>query len=212
MVDAYTGAHPSPQVFRVGGIGHAVIVAIEGGDQAGKHTQAYMLSRELKKRGKTFEVISFPQYETQIGKQIDKLLSGSRPPNPRVIHSLLAANRRECLEKIQQANDLYDYVILDRYIHSNEAYGAANGMDVVWLRGLEIDLPKPDRVILLDIKPDEARARKRRDRDAFERDADLALRVYKEYRNMARRKRWKRVDAVGNKKKVHAAVLEALDL
>ena len=188
-----------------------MIVAIEGGDQAGKRTQAGMLSKELQRRGASAKVMSFPQYRTPAGRQIRALLRG-QAARPQLLHSLLAANRRECLEKIQQANDLYDYVILDRYIHSNEAYGAANGMDPAWLRGLEIDLPKPDRVILLDIKPDEARARKRKNRDAFESDAGLARRVSAEYRRMARGGSWRRVDASKGRAEVHAAVLEALGL
>ena len=188
-----------------------MIVAIEGGDQAGKRTQAGMLAKELERRGASSETLSFPRYGTPAGRQIRALLR-RRAPRPQLLHLLLAANRWECAGKIQSASISCDYVILDRYVHSNEAYGAANGMDRAWLRALDRGLPEPDRVVLLDIEPGVARARKTRKRDAFERDPELAQRVFVEYRRMARRKRWKRVDASGGRAEVHAAVLEALGL
>ena len=101
---------------------------------------------------------------------------------------------------------------MDRYVDSNVAYGAANGLDRAWLRGLDRGLPEAGRVVLLDAEPGDAPARKRAGRDAFERDGGLARRVASEYRRMARGARWRRVDASGSRREVHARVLEALGL
>lgn len=188
-----------------------MIVAIEGGDQAGKRTQAGMLSKELERRGASAKTLSFPQYRTPAGRQIRALLR-RRAPRPQLLHLLLAANRWECAEKIERASESCDYVILDRYVHSNVAYGAANGLDRAWLRSLDRGLPEPDVVVFLDVEFEEARARKRKNRDAFESDAGLARRVSAEYRRMARGPRWRRVDASKSRAEVHAAVLEAMGL
>lgn len=187
-------------------------MAIEGGDQAGKRTQAGMLARKAKSRGMSSEVISFPRYGTPTGRQIRALLGGRRAAAPQLIHCLLAANRWESLRKIERAAESRDLLVLDRYVHSNVAYGAANGLDRAWLRALDRGLPEPDRVVFLDVGRAEARARKRGGRDAFERDADLARRVSAEYRRMARGPRWSRIDASGSRAEVHARVTEALGL
>ena len=189
-----------------------MIVAIEGGDQAGKRTQAGMLSRELQRRGKSSKVISFPRYGTPTGRQVRALLHGRRAPPPQLVHCLLAANRWESLGAITRAAAAHDYLVMDRYVDSNVAYGAANGLDRAWLRGLDRGLPEAGRVVLLDAEPGDAPARKRAGRDAFERDGGLARRVASEYRRMARGARWRRVDASGSRREVHARVLEALGL
>ncbi len=48
-----------------------MIVAIEGGDQAGKKTQSQMLANALKKRKLKTKVFSFPDYSTPIGNRYD---------------------------------------------------------------------------------------------------------------------------------------------
>ena len=189
-----------------------MIVAIEGGDQAGKRTQAGMLAREVKRRGMTCKVISFPRYGTPTGKQIRALLQGRRTVPPQILHCLLAANRWEYLDTIKRAADSLDFVVLDRYVHSNVAYGAANGLDRAWLRALDKGLPEADRVVFLDVEYGEALARKSRGRDSFEKDGGLARRVSAEYRRMARGPRWSRIDASGSKAEIHAKVLEVLGL
>ena len=189
-----------------------MIVAIEGGDQAGKRTQAGLLSNELRSRGIPSEMLSFPQYHTPTGKLILEMLHGSHAPDPKTVHKLLAHNRQECAEKIERASESCDYVILDRYVHSNMAYGVANGLDRAWLRSLDKNLPEPDLVVFLDVEFEEASARKRENRDAFESDAELARRVSAEYRRMAQGDRWHRLDASKSKAEVHLELLKVLGL
>jgi len=81
-----------------------MIVAIEGGDQAGKKTQSQMLANALKKRKLKTKVFSFPDYSTPIGKQIRRYLDGKTKFPPQVIHCLLAANRWEKLNEIKKAH------------------------------------------------------------------------------------------------------------
>jgi dTMP kinase len=92
--------------------------------------------------------------------------------------------------------------LLDRYVASNAAYGAARlhqdarGAFVRWVRELEIErfgLPVPDVHLLLRVTPDVAAARAElrantyadRAKDAFESDADLQERCANVYDELA---------------------------
>ena len=66
-----------------------MIIAIEGGDQAGKKTQSEILAQALKKRKIKTQVFSFPDYTTPIGKQIRRYLDGKTkfpPPKRKMLN------------------------------------------------------------------------------------------------------------------------------
>lgn len=202
-----------------------VLIVLEGGDQAGKATQARMLADALARAGLGVETLEFPDYATPIGRQIEGLLKGPAEPGggggalspppppqpPQVLHLLLAANRWEALPRIRAALKSGRAVVVDRYYHSNIVYGTAAGLDRRWLEGLDDGLPRPDLVIVLDIPPAESFRRKAAGRDRFESDMGLLKRVRFLYLHEAvgDRRHWAAVDASGSREEVHASVVRA---
>ncbi|MCY4490836.1 MAG: dTMP kinase [Thaumarchaeota archaeon] len=187
-----------------------MIIAIEGGDQAGKKTQTAMLARELRRRKIKTATFSFPDYHTPVGQEISKYLSGNRSFPPQVIHCLLAANRWERLDKIRDAVSKNSVVIMNRYYHSNLVYGMANGMNASWLENLDKGLPKSDMVILLDIPQLESFNRKSAGRDKFEKNREFLQKILDTYRSVAKKRRWRIVDASRPRKEVHCDILKLL--
>ncbi len=185
-----------------------MIIVIEGGDQAGKKTQTELLFKALKKRKIKAATFSFPDYTTPVGKEIAKYLGGKRKFPAQTIHCLLAANRWEKLNEILKAQSKNSVLIMNRYYQSNLVYGLANGMKQSWLENLDAGLPKADLVILLDVSQQESFHRKKTNRDRFEKNKDFLKKISKIYRTIAKKKRWKIVDATKSKEEVHQEILK----
>lgn len=184
-----------------------MIVVIEGGDQAGKKTQAAMLERALRKNGTRTRTFSFPDYSTPVGREIQKYLSGKRRFPPQVIHCLLAANRWERLRDIQRAQEKNSVLIMNRYYQSNVVYGLVNKMSRPWLENLDRGLPRADLVILLDVTQAESFSRKKSNRDKFEKDREFSRKITSMYRRVAKRRHWKIVNASGTREEVHLDIM-----
>ena len=184
-----------------------MIVTFEGGDQAGKKTQSALLAKRLKSLKIKTKLFSFPDYSTPIGKEIDKYLHGKRKFPPQTIHTLLAANRWEKVDEIKKAQEKNSVVIMNRYAESNLVYGLANGLKLPWLEGLDAGLPKSDLVIVLDVPQNESFKRKRQNRDKFEKNAKFSQIISRTYRKLAKKKRWKIIDATQSKNDVHQDIM-----
>jgi dTMP kinase len=184
-----------------------MIVTFEGGDQAGKKTQSALLAKRLKSLKIKTKLFSFPDYSTPIGKEIDKYLHGKRKFPPQTIHTLLAANRWEKVDEIKKAQEKNSVVIMNRYAESNLVYGLANGLKLAWLEGLDAGLPKSDLVIVLDVPQNESFKRKRQNRDKFEKNAKFSQTISRTYRKLAKKKRWKIIDATQSKNDVHQDIM-----
>ena len=185
-----------------------MIIVIEGGDQAGKKTQTELLFKALKRIKIKTATFSFPDYTTPIGKEIEKYLSGKRNFPPQTIHCLLAANRWEKLNDILKAQSKNSVLIMNRYFQSNLVYGLANGLKPNWLENLDAGLPKPDMVILLDVSQKESFHRKKTRRDKFEKNKQFLMKISKIYRQTAKKKKWKIIDASQSKEKIHQEIME----
>lgn len=185
------------------------IVAIEGIDAVGKNTHSVLLSRWLRTRGVETTHMSFPDYGTQIGKEIRSFLSGGRTYPIELQHLLFAANRWEKLEELKSCLRAGETIIVNRYTESNLAYGMANGLDTAWLANLEKGLPRADLVILLDAPPRSLVSRRSSaNKDVYEKSSALQAKAQKAYRELARDHGWSRVDADGPIGDVQAAVVE----
>ena len=184
-----------------------MIVTFEGGDQAGKKTQSALLAKRLKLLKIKTKLFSFPDYSTPIGKEIDKYLHGKRKFPPQTIHTLLAANRWEKVDEIKKAQEKNSVVIMNRYAESNLVYGLANGLKLPWLEGLDAGLPKSDLVIILDVSQNESFKRKKQNRDKFEKNAKFSQTISRTYRKLAKKKRWKIIDATQSKDDVHQDIM-----
>ena len=185
-----------------------MIIVIEGGDQAGKKTQSELLAKALRKRKLKTKVFSFPDYKTPVGKEIKKYLMGKRKLPVQVVHCLLAANRWEKVKDIKDAISKNSILIMNRYYQSNLVYGIVNGMNISWLENLDAGLPKADLVIVLDVSQKEAFQRKKTKRDEFEKNQEFSKKISKAYRQLAKKKHWKIVDATGSKEKVHQDIMK----
>ena len=151
-----------------------MIITFEGGDQAGKKTQSAMLQRKLRSAKLKTRLFSFPDYTTPIGKEIDRYLHGKRKYPAQVIHCLLAANRWERASDLQDAKEKNSVIIMNRYRESNLVYGITNGLKLAWLEKLDEGLPKSDLVIVLDVPQKESFARKKQNRDKFEKNKQFS--------------------------------------
>lgn len=181
------------------------LLAIEGGDGAGKATAAAEVARQLDAGGRRATVLSFPRYaETAGGWALGEHLAGRlpRPVRPRAAAVLYALDRLESRDALLAAMASHEVVVLDRYIASNLAYqGAQAGADgaelMRWAWALETEtfaLPPPDLQVYLATPVAVAReliARKRRRSytdqtyDRYEADAALQERVRDNYAALA---------------------------
>jgi len=187
-----------------------MIIALEGSDQAGKKTQTTMLSKALKAQKIKTAVFDFPDYSTIIGKEINNYLHGKRKFPPEIIHYLYAANRWEKLEEIKKSAAKNSILIMNRYYHSNLVYGIANGLKEKWLQSIEDGLPKADLVIVLDVSQNESFSRKKTKRDKFEKDKEFSKKISQIYRRLAKKHKWKLIDASGTKQETHQEILKII--
>jgi dTMP kinase len=187
------------------------LIAFEGLDQSGKQTQAERLLAAFRAGGHRAEFLTFPEYTTAIGAEIDHALHGERDYAPDTLQLLYIANRFEFRPKISAWLDAGTMVVCDRYLASSIAYGEAQGVDPRWLSEIQRPLPQPSLTLLLDIPPDASLTRKQAARDKFERDLPLLARVRDSYLRQAKEGgAWVRLDGHQEKDAVSAAVVSAV--
>jgi dTMP kinase len=155
--------------------------------------------------------MSFPDYDTPIGKEIKSFLSARRSYPTELQHLLFAANRWEKSDEIKSSLQAGQTIIVNRYTESNLAYGRANGLGIDWLANLEKGLPRADLVIVLDASPRSLSSRRPgSSKDSYERSSALQAKAQKAYRELARERGWKLIDADGPVGDVQAAVVTAV--
>jgi dTMP kinase len=189
-----------------------MLIAFEGLDQSGKETQARLLGALLQQDGRRVRAVSFPDYETPIGREIRKALDGERDFGPEVMQLLYVANRFEWRPQMDAWLGDGDVVVCDRYRASSVAYGEAQGLDAAWLEDIQRGLRPADVTVLLDIAPETAVARKSSGRDKYERDLALLGRVRQSYRQQAAADpgRWALVTAEAPREEVAKLVASAV--
>lgn len=185
------------------------LVGIEGIDAAGKKTQTALLAKALHDSGLKVSILSFPDYSTPVGKEIETFLLGKRNYTPRVRHILFAANRWEKYDQIAGLLSSNDVLIVDRYSESNFAYGVANGLPLQWLINLEEGLPKTDAVFVLDA-PLASLFERRKGRDRYESDVLLQRRARESYLSLAKQFGWKVINASQSIRKTNELLFEAV--
>lgn len=181
-------------------------MVIEGLDGAGKRTLADALTRAVKAEGASVTSIAFPRYGESVHADLVREAlhrgHGDLADSVYGMAMLYALDRRGAADEIRDRLAAHDVVLLDRYVASNAAYGAArlhqgaDGEFVRWLRELEIDrfgLPVPSAQLLLRVTTGVAaeRAQRRaegdaaRARDSFETDDALQKRCSLVYDELA---------------------------
>jgi dTMP kinase len=149
-----------------------VFIALEGGDGAGKSTQARLLCTWLEQLGHTVVVTREPG-GTEFGRTVRELVLHGDHVAPRAEALLFAADRAHHVEtKILPALGRGEVVITDRYMDSSIAYqGAGRDLGVDEVRELNLWATGglvPTLTVLIDQPADVGRARRRGVHDRLE--------------------------------------------
>jgi dTMP kinase len=187
-----------------------LLVALEGIDAVGKRTHSGLLGSWLRSHGVRTGTMSFPDYNTAIGREIKGYLQDSRDYPLEVGHMLYAVNRWEKKTEIESLLAQSDVLIVNRYYPSNFAYGIANGLKLEWLANLEEGLPKAQLVLVLDAPASELFSRRRRAKDRNERDVAFQEKVRRAYRDLSKQLGWEVIDATVGIPKTSEAVVSAV--
>ncbi len=198
-------------------------IAFEGGEGAGKSTQARLLAAALEACGIACTVTREPG-GTAGAEAIRALLLGTDGDgwNPRAEALLFAAARSDHVERlIRPALNAGRWVICDRFVDSSRAYqGGAGGLsdaDVLTLHRIGSAGLLPDLTLLVEVTAQTARQRtSARDGDSADRiggrDADYHAGVAAAFARFAAAEpaRFARIDGNADADAVHAAVLAAI--
>jgi len=143
-----------------------LFIAFEGGDGAGKSTQAALLTQSLQDAGVTVVRTREPG-GTPVGEKLRSLVleHGHGQIDARTEALIFAASRAAHVEQvIRPALERGDVVVCDRYIDSSVAYqGAGRNLGTgevrsvnEWATGGLV----PDLTVLLDVDPEAGRSRR----------------------------------------------------
>lgn len=151
------------------------LIVIDGGDGAGKATQAKLLRERLATVGHEVETIDFPRYQNNhFGGLIRECLDGQRGDfmsiDPKIAAVLYAADRFETKKVIEDWLAEGKTVVLDRYVSANVIHQCAkleNREDwpklLSWIEKMEYEvfaIPRPDITFYLDIPYEKRQALK----------------------------------------------------
>ncbi|KAM0667272.1 hypothetical protein ACQRIU_005127 [Beauveria bassiana] len=137
-------------------------IVLEGLDRSGKTTQVKLLEQKFIEQGRLVKLMRFPDRTTPVGQMIDSYLKSTVRMDDHAIHLLFSANRWEAAEEIKSLLESGSNIVCDRYTHSGMVYSAAKGLSglrLPWARAPDVGLPRPDRVVFLDLDETTARAR-----------------------------------------------------
>lgn len=194
-----------------------LFITFEGGDGAGKTTQAELLERWLGERGHEVVLTREPG-GTSLGIELRALLLHGSDVDPRAEALLYAADRAHHVATIvRPALERDAIVVQDRYIDSSLAYqGAGRVLDVDEVRSMSEWATNglwPDLTVLLDLDTTEAAARRNArggTADRLESEADaFHTAVRSGFRALAEAdpERFLVVDAARPVEEIHAQVL-----
>ncbi|QMU67234.1 dTMP kinase [Streptacidiphilus sp. P02-A3a] len=145
--------------------GTGFFIALEGGDGAGKSTQAQALAEWIRSKGHEVVVTREPG-GSAVGQRLRAMLLdvGNTGISHRAEALLYAADRAEHVESvIRPALERGAVVITDRYIDSSVAYQGAGrdlaGAEVARISRWATEGLVPDLTVLLDVAPEAARER-----------------------------------------------------
>lgn len=141
------------------------MIALEGTDKAGKHTQVINIMNYLKEHGIPAETLDFPQYNSFFGRMIKDYLNGNfgGTRNLPAEYTMLPY----ALDRLQHQNQIAKWlsdgkwVVLDRYTYSN-SFSVAKYPQEQWdekikfmedLEFNQLGIIKPDHNIYLYLDP-----------------------------------------------------------
>ena len=173
-----------------------LFITFEGGDGAGKSTQAQELTAALERAGRTVVRTREPG-GTPVGEQLRSLVleHGNGEIDARTEALIFAASRAaHVAQVIRPAVDRGEVVVCDRFIDSSVAYqGSGRSLGTEEVRQLNLWATEgftPDLTVLLDVDPEQGRLRRTaneaaEDRMESEPDA-FHLRIRRTFLELAR--------------------------
>lgn len=199
-------------------------IALEGGEGAGKSTQARLLSAALSARGQACIITREPG-GTAGAEAIRGLLLGTEGEgwHPRAEALLFAAARSDHVERlILPALSRGEWVICDRFVDSSRAYqgggGGLSDAEVLDLHRIGSGGLLPDLTLLVEVDPAIVTQRlAARDGDQSDRiggrGAEYHAAVGAAFRRFAEAEpsRFARIDGNGTAEQVNACVMTALE-
>jgi dTMP kinase len=200
VADLTAAYHNEPVGVRHAGSRTGFFLVLEGGEGAGKSTQAALLAQWLKGEGHRV-VVTFEPGATEVGKRLrgvllehtDELTGQPRPAvSPRAEALLFAADRAEHVASvIVPALERGAVVISDRYLDSSVAYqGAGRDLgagEVARLSRWATDGLTPDLTVLLDLPARDGLARVHQPDRLESEPLEFHERVRERFLNLARR-------------------------
>jgi dTMP kinase len=198
-------------------------IALEGGEGAGKSTQARLLAEALRARGIEVVVTREPG-GTPGAETIRNLLLGLEGEgwNARAEALVFAAARSDHVERlIRPALAAGKWVVCDRFLDSSRAYqgggGGLSDADILALHRIGSQGLLPDLTLLVEVPPEVAAERlAARDPDGADRiggrDPAYHARVAAAFVRFAEAEpqRFVRIDSSGAREVTHAAIMAAL--
>ena len=145
------------------------LIVIDGLDGCGKTTQHERLLKLLTEKGVNVKGISFPEYDKPSAALVKMYLSGEFSRNAADVNAYAAsafyAVDRFASYKLYWEQDMTNgcLILASRYVSSNAIHQCPKlpedqwGEFIDWLEDFEyvrLALPRPDRVIFLDISPE----------------------------------------------------------
>lgn len=199
-------------------------IALEGGEGAGKSTQARLVAEALRARGIEVVITREPG-GTQGAEAIRNLVLHAEGEGwgPRAEALLFAAARSDHVEKlIRPALERGAWVICDRYLDSSRAYqgggGGLSDADIRTLHAIGSEGLLPDLTLLFEVSPAEVAARlARRDVDGTDRiggrEAAYHARVAQAFERFADAEptRFARINGDGTPEQTMALAMTALE-
>lgn len=199
-------------------------IALEGGEGAGKSTQARLLAETLRHRGVDVVITREPG-GTHGAEAIRSLLLQTEGEGwlPRAEALLFAAARSDHVERlIEPSLAAGKWVVCDRFIDSSRAYqGGAGGLsdeEIMLLHRVGSRGLLPDMTLLIEVSPGEAAKRlKHRDSGVADRiggrSDEYHARVARAFVQFAdaEPQRFARIDGNGRTDETHALILAALE-
>ena len=134
-----------------------LFIAFEGGEGAGKSTQAGMLHETLQERGYNTALLREPG-STELGDYLRQYLISGRPVSPMAELLLFEAARAQLMtDRVEPLLADGAVIIADRFAGSTVAYqGYGRGIEldrIKWLNNFATGQRYPNLTILLDVDP-----------------------------------------------------------
>lgn len=199
------------------------MLVIEGTDGCGKQTQTRALYERLKNMGHNVIIQSFPNYDSPSASPVKMYLGGEfgreKSLDAYQASALYAVDRMCTYQKdLKKFYENGGIVLLDRYVQSNMLHQAGKIGDraevdkfLDWLEQLEfgeMKLPRPNRVIYLDVplevSQELAKARQGfktgEAKDIHEQDPDHMRRAYESGKYVREKYGWDVISCIENGK------------